>query len=104
MHAFSTNAPPVKPSVPHAAVQRTILELDPPHRLVQTEIFEPFPDSVSTVTVTLTETAGVTRLQMRSVYPSKEVRDQVVASGMEDGMRESYRQLTEQVDAMVRGN
>lgn len=62
----------------------------------------PFPDSVSTVTVTLTETAGITRLQMRSVYPSKEVRDQVVASGMEDGMRESYRQLTEHVDAMVR--
>jgi hypothetical protein len=34
-------------------------------------------------------------MTVRSVYPSQVVRDQVIASGMEDGMRESYRQLTE---------
>jgi hypothetical protein len=33
--------------------------------------------------------------RLRSLYPSKEVRDQVIASGMEGGMRESYRRLTE---------
>ena len=87
-----------------AAFHGTFLELDPPHRLVQTEIFEPFPDAVSTVTVTLTEADGRTLLENRVLYPSKEVRDQVLASGMEDGMRESYPQLTERVEALVRGD
>jgi len=87
-----------------AAFHGTFLELDPPHRLVQTEIFEPFPDAVSTVTVTLTEADGRTLLENRVLYPSKEVRDQVLASGMADGMRESYLQLTERVEAPVRGD
>lgn len=71
----------------------TILELDPPHRIVQTEIFDPFPDAVSVVTITLVEVAGRTTLVSTSLYPSKEVRDQVIATGMEGGMRESYLQL-----------
>jgi hypothetical protein len=33
----------------------------------------------------------------------KEVGDQVVASGMEGGMRESYLQVTARIDALVRG-
>lgn len=85
-----------------AAFHGTFLELDPPHRIVQTEIFEPFPDAVSTVTVMLTEADGVTRLESRAVYPSKEVRDQVIASGMEGGMRESYLQLAAHVEALAR--
>lgn len=79
----------------------TFLEIETPIRIVQTEIFDPFPEAVSTVTVTLTEHAGRTTLTSRSVYPSKEVRDQVIASGMEDGMRESYLQLTELVDGLA---
>jgi len=71
------------------------LELHAPTRIVQTEIFDPFPDAVSVVTVTLTESGGRTELQSRILYPSKEVRDQVVATGMEHGMRESYRQLAD---------
>jgi uncharacterized protein YndB with AHSA1/START domain len=80
----------------------TFLEIDAPTRVVQTEIFDPFPDAASTVTMLLVETAGETTMTVRSLYPSKEVRDQVIASGMEDGMRESYRQLTEVVSSLER--
>jgi uncharacterized protein YndB with AHSA1/START domain len=71
----------------------TYLEIDPPHRVVSTEIFDPFPDAGSTVTLTLEEKDGRTTMTQRSVYPSREVRDLVVSTGMEDGMRESMRQL-----------
>jgi uncharacterized protein YndB with AHSA1/START domain len=54
------------------------------------------------VTVTLTEVKGKTTLTSRVLYPSKEVRDQVLASGMEHGMRESYRQLTDVVAGLLR--
>ena len=80
----------------------TFLELVPHRRVVQTEIFDPFPEAVSTVTVTLTELNGSTKLESRVVYPSKEVRDQVIASGMEGGMRESYQQLAERIDTLAR--
>jgi len=79
----------------------TILELDPPFRLVQTEIFDPFPDTVSTVTLTLTEAGARTRLDLVVAYPSAEVRQQVLATGMEDGMRESHDQLTEVVVGLL---
>lgn len=77
-------------------------ELEVPTRIVQTEIFAPFPDVVSVVTVTLTENDGATLFQSRIVYPSKQIRDQVIATGMEHGMRESYRQLAEVVGALAR--
>ena len=57
----------------------TYREIDAPTRIVQTEIFAMFPDVVSVVTLTLTEKEGRTTLQSRSVYPYKDVRDQVIA-------------------------
>ncbi len=79
----------------------TYREIDAGTRIVQTEIFAPFPDVVAVVTLTLTERDGCTTLTSRSVYPSKEIRDQVIGSGMEDGMRESYRQLTDVVASLM---
>ena len=79
----------------------TFLEIEAPTKFVQTEIFDPFPDAVSTVTLLLVERDGQTTMTVRSVYPSQEIRDQVIASGMEDGMRESYRQLTEVVASLA---
>src|SRR6516162_9735722 len=49
-------------------------EIDPPIRLVFTEIFEQFPDSVSVVSTDFTEENGKTRLTVHVLYPSKEVR------------------------------
>jgi len=75
----------------------TYLEIEAPHRVVSTEIFDPFPDAGSTVTLTLVEKGGQTIMTQRCVYPSREVRDLVISTGMEDGMRESLRQLHEVV-------
>jgi len=75
----------------------TYLEVEAPTRLVQTEVFDPFPEAGAVVTVELVERGGRTTLTSRARYPSKAVRDQVLATGMEDGARESYRQLTELV-------
>jgi uncharacterized protein YndB with AHSA1/START domain len=77
------------------------LEIQAPLRVVQTEIFDPFPDLGSVVTAELAERAGTTTLTCRCVYPSKEVRDQVLATGMEDGMRESYRQFSDVILSLV---
>lgn len=68
-------------------------EIDAPGRVVFTEIFAPFPDTVSIVTAELTEENGKTRLKATSSYPSKEVRDMVLSTGMERGAGLSYDRL-----------
>jgi uncharacterized protein YndB with AHSA1/START domain len=47
------------------------------------------------VTVTFEERHGKTHVVSHSLCPSKEVRDMIIASGMEHGMRESMDQLDE---------
>jgi uncharacterized protein YndB with AHSA1/START domain len=68
-------------------------EIDPPHRVVFTEIFAAFPDSVSVVTSELTEEDGKTRLTATIRYPSPQIRDMVVQSGMSKGAGISYDRL-----------
>jgi uncharacterized protein YndB with AHSA1/START domain len=70
-------------------------EIAPPERLVYTEIFEQYPDAESVVTVVLTEEKGKTRITTTALYPSPEVRDIVVKSGMESGAAISYDRLEE---------
>jgi uncharacterized protein YndB with AHSA1/START domain len=68
-------------------------ELEPPHRVVFTEIFEPFPDHPSVVTVTLAERDGKTFAKVVQLHQSVESRDAHIGSGMEQGMRETLDQL-----------
>jgi uncharacterized protein YndB with AHSA1/START domain len=69
-------------------------EVEPPTRLVYTEVFEPMAKAGAVIiTLTLDEKEGRTRLTMHSLYPSQQVRDAVIATGMEKGMRESMDQL-----------
>lgn len=68
-------------------------EIAAPERMVYTEIYEPFPDAVSLVTLVLTEENGKTRLTVTAEYPSIEVRDTVLKSGMERGAALSYDRL-----------
>ena len=76
-----------------AAFHGEIREITPPSRLVFTEIFEDFPDSVSVVSTDLVEEHGKTRMTVTVRYPSKEVRNMVVASGMSKGAAISYDRL-----------
>ena len=90
----------------HIAFSGTYTEVTPPTRLVYTEIFEPTaagakPDETGIViTVTFDERDGKTHLVSRSICPSAEVRDTILASGMEHGMRETMDQLEELVGSL----
>lgn len=68
-------------------------EVNPPGRIVFTEIFEQFPDTVSVVTAELIEEGGKTRLKATVSYPSLEVRNMVMATGMSHGAGLSYDRL-----------
>ena len=76
-----------------AAFHGEYREIDSPARLVFTEIFEDFPDVVSVVISELSEENGKTRLTVTVRYPSKDVRDIVMASGMSTGAGISYDRL-----------
>jgi uncharacterized protein (TIGR03086 family) len=69
-------------------------ELTPPDGSVHTESFDDYPGE-SLVTTVLTERDGKTTLTATVRYDSREVRDAVVASGMEHGAAESYDKLAE---------
>jgi uncharacterized protein YndB with AHSA1/START domain len=67
-------------------------ELVPNERIVQTEAFDGYPGEALNTT-TLAERDGKTTMTVRLVYPSKEIRDAVLATGMPEGAGEAYDQL-----------
>lgn len=69
------------------------LEIDRPHRIVRTEVFEMVPDAESVSATTFNETDGVTTLAILGRYPSQEHRDAALASGMEGGLQTSLDEL-----------
>ena len=75
-------------------------EIGRPGRLVNTEIFAAFPDVESMVMTTLTEENGKTRVTVDCTYPSNDVRDMVLASGMERGAATSYDRLEDVANEM----
>jgi uncharacterized protein YndB with AHSA1/START domain len=77
-------------------------EVAPPGRVVFTEIFEPFPDAESIVTAILTEENGKTRLTATALYPSVEVRDMVLQTGMAKGAAISYDRLEDVAAGLVK--
>jgi len=77
-------------------------EITPHSRLVFTEIFEEFPDTVSVVTSEFVEEGGKTRFTATVRYPSLMVRDMVIASGMSRGAGISYDRLEDLVAQLQR--
>lgn len=74
-----------------------LLESNPPHRSVTTEHMTgtDYPSTVNELT--LTPTTGGTLLSLVITYPSAEVRDMVLATGMTGGMETSYVRLEEEL-------
>lgn len=69
-------------------------EVRPSERIVQTFTWEGMPDGVSLETMTFTALpGGRTRVVGVSVVDSIEVRDGILASGMEVGVNEGYERL-----------
>jgi len=75
-------------------------EIAVPERVVFTEIYEPFPDAESVVTSVLTTEGTKTRLTATCVYPSPEVRDMVLQTGMTRGAGISYDRLEDLVGTL----
>ena len=73
-------------------------EIVPNERIVSTEVYEGMPDAEDHPglnTVTLTETDGRTTLTILSEYRTRETRDAVIESGMEDGLQDALDLLEE---------
>ena len=65
-------------------------EIVPEERIVSTEVYEGAPGSEDTVnTLTLDENDGRTTVTMLIEAKSKEERDAIIASGMEDGLQDA---------------
>ena len=79
------------------------LEVDPPSRLVLTQVYERMAHvGEAVVTADFLESEGKTRLTLRQLFPSKEALEGALASGMERGMRVTLDQLDALVASMPR--
>ncbi len=86
----------------HAPMKGEYLEVEPPERMVQTEIYDvpPFNEMGAAVnTLILEDVGGRTKLTARSRYPSTEILDGALATGMIGGALESYDRLAELIAA-----
>ena len=77
----------------------TYLEIEPPTRVIDTWLFEGWPDAEAVETVELHETDGVTKLTMKLAFRDKAGRDHMTKfDGMEDSfdkMKDYLRSLFE---------
>jgi uncharacterized protein YndB with AHSA1/START domain len=73
-------------------------EIVPPERIVQTSQMEGMPGIILD-TMTLEEMNGKTILTILELCATREERDAVLASGMEEGLSESYDRLDELFEA-----
>jgi uncharacterized protein YndB with AHSA1/START domain len=87
-----------------AAFHGEYREISAPSRIVFTEIFEDFPDTVSVVTSVLIEEGGKTRFTATVRYPSLQVRDMVMQTGMARGAGISYDRLEDLVAELQRSS
>lgn len=79
---------------PGMILNSTFREIVAPERIVHTEQFDPdWTQGETTITTTFTERAGKTTVKMTIAYPSAEVRDMVLKSGMEQGIARGYERL-----------
>ena len=78
-------------------------EIVPPEKIVWTFEWEGMPGHVSVDTLTLEDIGGGrTKLVAHSLFDSKEDRDGMLQSGMEEGAGESYDRLSELLETMQR--
>lgn len=75
-------------------------EITPVDRLVHTESFDDYPGECLVTTI-LAEQEGKTTLHATMLYPSQEVRDAVIKTGMEHGAAETYDRLAELLGASL---
>jgi uncharacterized protein YndB with AHSA1/START domain len=76
-------------------------EVVPGERIVQTEIYDPFPDAAAVDTLEFEDLDGRTRVTMLVQHQLKEHRDAHVESGMEDGLQDALDLLEGVAQSLV---
>ena len=76
-------------------------EIVPPERLVNTEWWEDWNPGEVLVTTRLVEQDNRTTLTTSMLYPSKEVRDTILNSGLKHGAAELYDKLDEYLSSLA---
>lgn len=66
-----------------------------PERIVNTESWEDWDPGETLVRTTLVEIDQKTTLTSTSLFPSQEVRDIILKSGLDDGAKQSYQRLAD---------
>jgi uncharacterized protein YndB with AHSA1/START domain len=84
-----------------AAFHGEYREIVPNERIVSTEVYEAAPEAEALDTITFAQAGAGTTVTILMQLPSKEARDAVIASGMEDGLQDAL-ELLEQVANSVR--
>ena len=79
----------VTPDGSEVAFHGEYREVAPGERIVQTEIYDPFPDAAAVDTLEFEDLDGRTRVTMLVQHQLKEHRDAHVESGMEDGLQDA---------------
>ena len=75
-------------------------EVISPERIVNTESWEDWDPGETLVTTTLVEVDKKTTLTSTSLFPSKEVRDIILKSGLDDGAKQSYDRLAQLLNTL----
>ncbi len=68
-------------------------EIVPGERIVNTESWEDWDPGETLVTTNLAEADGTTTLTISMIFPSREVRDTVMSSGLSTGVTQAYDKL-----------
>ncbi|MDW6020354.1 SRPBCC family protein [Mesorhizobium sp. BAC0120] len=72
----------------------TFREIIPDERIVHTEAFDDYPGE-ALITTELTENDGKTAMTVTMLVASRDIRDAIIATGMEHGAAECYDRLNE---------
>ena len=70
-------------------------EVSPPERFVRTEAWEDWDAGETLVTTTFESQGSNTRLTTTVLFPSREIRDEVLRAGLQHGANESFDKLAE---------
>ena len=88
----------VTPDGKECSFRGTYLEVEPPTRIVQTWLFEGWPDAGAVETNTLTETEGVTTLRVTMAFRDKAGRDHMTKH---DGQESSFDKLEDYLMSLL---
>jgi len=91
----------VTPDGTEVAFHGEYREVVPGERIVQTEIYDPFPDAAAVDTLEFEDLDGRTRVTMLVQHQLKEHRDAHVESGMEDGLQDALDLLEGVAQSLV---